>query len=122
MSRPALVAIHPSSTSRIERKADELDAANARLKEIKEQCDDLKAQLLRLTKREGEADEDGKIRYQTDKHKFLVIAAESTTVSGKKAIQNLIKLGVNAKTAKKAIDRATSHTPYEYVRIDSRAD
>lgn len=117
-----LAVIHPSSTSRIERKADELDSVKAKLKALKEQADALSQQLLKLVKREGEADEDGKLRYATDAHKFLVVAATNRSVNGKKAIQNLIKLGVNAKIAKKAVDRATSETPYEYVRIDKAGD
>lgn len=122
MARTALAVVHPSSTSRIERKADELDAIKSKIKALKEDADALSKQLLVLVKREGEADEDGKVRYATDAHKFLVISATNTTVSGKKAIQNLIKLGVNAKVAAKAIRRATSETPYEYVRVDKASD
>lgn len=123
MSRPSnLAVIHPSSTSRIERKADELDAVRAKMKALKDEADALSQQLLKLVRREGEEDEKGKIRYATDAHKFVVIEATNRTTSGAKAIQMLIKLGVNAKLAKKAIDRATNETDYEYVRVDKASD
>lgn len=123
MSRPSnLAVIHPSSTSRIERKANELDAVRAKMKALKDEADALSQQLLKLVRREGEEDEKGKIRYATDAHKFVVIEATNRTTSGAKAIQMLIKLGVNAKLAKKAIDRATNETDYEYVRVDKASD
>lgn len=123
MSRnTALAVVHPSSTSRIERKADELDAVRAKIKALTAEKDALSEQLLKLVRREGEEDEKGKVRYATDAHKFVVIEATNRTTSGAKAIQMLIKLGVNAKLAAKAIARATSETDYEYVRVDKASD
>lgn len=118
MARAALAMVHPASTSRIERKAEELDAVNAQLKQLTERKVALAGQLLVLVEREGEADDDGKLRYATDAHKFVVIETKNVTCSGKAATAALIRLGLNAKLVKKGIAKATKETPYKYVRVD----
>jgi len=121
-ARRALSVVHPASNDKIERKAQELDEIRKELKKLTDEKDALNLELLRLVKRQGEADEDGKIRYDTDAHKFQIIEGRSVSTNGQKAIKKLVALGVSLKVAKKAIAAATTEKDYEYVRIDTRAD
>lgn len=115
-----LVVVHPSRESKIERKSEELVTIREQIKDLEARKVELSAQLLRLVKIEGEADEKGKVRYETDTHRFVVVGGSSVHTSGDKVVQALVKLGVKATVAKKAVARGTSKTEYEYVRVDVR--
>lgn len=113
-----LAVVHPSSTSRIERKSAELKEIQEQAKALEERRKELTSQLLKMVKAEGEEDEKGKLRYTTDSFRYVVVSGSSVHTSGDKAIQLLQKMGVKLELAKKAIAKATSRTEYEYVRVD----
>lgn len=104
----------PGRASRIERKAAELTDLRKQIAEMELRKTELSAQLLKLVKAEGEPDLKGKIRYESDTHRFVVIESKSTHLNA----TTLLKLGVKASLIKKA----TTETPYEYVRVDERKD
>ena len=107
--------IHPASTSRIERVATELDTLSEQIKALETTKVELNARLLLMVKREGNEDEKGKIRYETEQHKFVVVAGKNTHTSGDKVKQALVSLGVSPKIAVKAIAKGTTTKEYEYV-------
>ena len=115
----SLGIVHPASTSRIERAASELDEIRAKLKELEERKSELAARLVIMVKREGEEDEKGKVRYSTDLHKFVVVQGKNVHTSGDKVQQLLIQKGVKATIAELCVAKATTTTPYEYVRVDA---
>lgn len=117
-----LAVVHPSSTSRIERKSAELKEIQEQAKALEERRKELTSQLLKMVKAEGEEDEKGKLRYTTDSFRYVVVGGSSVHTSGDKAIQILQKMGVKLELAKKAIAKATSRTEYEYVRVDKVMD
>lgn len=119
-NRTSLAIVHPASESRIEQKANELDRLRAKIKELELDKKALSDQLLKMVRAEGEVDEKGKLRYETDLHTFQVIPGKSVTTNGLKAVQALVKLGVKASVAKKAIDKATATVEYEYVGVYKR--
>lgn len=108
-----LADVSPTNrANRIENKAYELTKLREQIKELEARKTELSAQLLKLVKVEGEADPDGKIRYLSDEHRFVVIEGKSTKLDPKR----LMKFGVKASIIK----RSTVETPYEYVRVDAR--
>ena len=106
-----LGVVHPSSESRIERKAAELVALRAKISELEKDKTALSAQLLKMVLAEGEADDDGKIRYETDAHKFQVVKGCSASRIDK---VQLTKLGVKQSIIAKA---TIPGTEFEYVRV-----
>lgn len=112
--------IHPAGTSRIERAATEYRATCEQIKTLEATKKALQERLVVMVKREGELDEKGKLRYETDLHRFVVVGGKNVSVSGDKVRQLLIQKGVKAKVADAAVTGATKTTEYEYVRVDDR--
>jgi hypothetical protein len=117
-SNAARIAIvHPASTSRIERAAQELDAIRKQLADLNVRKDELSARLLLLTKAEGEADDAGKVRYETDAHKFVVIPGKNVYVDPKKLMIALTSIGITPKVQRKVRAACVKETDYEYVGV-----
>lgn len=102
-------------------RADRIERKGAQLKDIQKQISDLEiqkkelsAQLLKLVKLEATADDEGKLRYETEGFNYVVVESKSSKLNTKK----LMKLGVSARIIK----RATVETPYEYVRVDLKKE
>lgn len=121
-ARDDMYIVHPASTSRLERKGEEYRKVQAKFKALEQEKKALMADLCKLIRREGEADEKGKLRYETDVRTFLHIEAENAYTDAKKALQHLVKLGVKPLVARKALRLATSHTPYEYVLMTEKKE
>lgn len=108
-----LVDVTPSNRAdRIEAKAEELTKIRDHIKELETRKLELSAQLLKLVKAEGSEADDGKWRYESDDHRFLVVEGKSTRLDPKR----LMKYGVKASI----IQKSTVETPFEYVRVDVR--
>lgn len=112
--------VHPAGTSRIERAATEYRAICEQVKTLEESKKALQARLVVMVRREGTEDEKGKLRYETDLHRFVVVGGKNVSVNGDKVRQLLIQKGVKAKIAEAAVTGATKITEYEYVRVDDR--
>lgn len=112
--------VHPSGTSRIERAATEYRATCEQIKELEATKKALQERLVVMVKREGELDEKGKLRYETDLHRFVVVGGKNVSVNGDKVRQLLIKKGVKPKIADACVTLGTKTTEYEYVRVDDR--
>lgn len=115
-----LAVVHPYGDSKIERLSGELVALREQIKQLEAQKSELSTKLLRLVQAEGEADAEGKVRYETELHKFIIIQGKNVTVSGTKTLQALVAAGVKARIAKMAVAKGTSTTEYEYVRVDEK--
>ena len=113
----SLGVIHPASTSRIERAAAALDEKRKQIAQLTEEADALKARLLAMVKSEGEADEQGKVRYETDQHKFTVIGGRNTYANPAKLKIAMTANGITPKVQAKVFAAAVTETEYEYVGV-----
>ena len=122
--KPALTVVHPASTSRIERASEELVAIREQIKALEERKKELADRLLVMVKREGEPDEKGKVRYQTDLHKFIVIEMPGrVTVNEAKLKASMAKNGLTPKQMEKIITPArTVGEPSERIGVYERKD
>lgn len=112
--------VHPAGTSRIEKAATEYRTACEQIKVLEASKKALQERLVVMVRREGQEDEKGKLRYETDLHRFIIVGGKNVSVNGDKVRQLLIKKGVKPKIADACVTGGTKTTEYEYVRVDDR--
>lgn len=112
-----MAVVHPASESRIERAANELDEVRRAIKDLELKKDELNARLLLMVKREGEADHEGKVRYETDLHKFQIIPGKNVQINEGKLRASMVAMGLTPAKIEKAIAPAKTVTEYEYVGV-----
>lgn len=116
-SKAHAATIHHFATSRVEKASNELDHTRQQMKELKVRQDELSARILRLVKQEGEPDEKGKIRYETEAHKFQVIPGTNIYTDRDKMRTALMVAGLTPKQVTKIEAACVKETPYEYVGV-----
>lgn len=102
----------PQASARVTALVTELADIRQQLTELNARKDEIGARLTKRVTEEGESDEEGKIRLQTDTHAMVVVDAENRSVSAK----TLLALGVKASV----IAKATTVTPYRYVSVTAK--
>lgn len=111
-----LAIVHPASTSKIERASTELVQIRTQIAELETRKKELSERLLRWVQAEGEPDDEGKVRYETDAHKFLIVEGTSASKIDPKL---LMRNGVTQKVIQKS---TVEGTPFSYVKVMVRAD
>lgn len=136
------VLVHPASTSRIARASVELmgplpgdatltdeeilsalDTSIQRfgvrpiIKALETRKSELMERLVGMVKREGEEDDKGKIRYETELHRFQIIDGENVYLSEKLLRVAMTACGITPKVQAKILRAkgVRKVTPYEYV-------
>lgn len=108
-----LADVSPANRAdRIEKRAAELTDIREQIKALEARKTELSGQLLKLVKAAGAEDEEGKVRYESDEHRFVVVEGKSTKLDPKKLMQYGVKASI--------IKKSTVESPYEYVRVDVR--
>lgn len=115
-----LAVIHPVRESRVERASNELLDLRKQISELEERKKELADRLLAWVKQDGEADLDGKVRYETTAHKFIVIHGKNTYISEKKLKAAMAARGMTPKEIERCLTPATTVTEYDYVGVYER--
>lgn len=135
------VEIHPASTSRIEKASRELKGPGGEptphpdivadlaahileygvqplISALTTHKDELNARLLTMTKHEGDPDEKGKIRYETEDHKFVIIKGRNVYIGEKDLRQAMTTNGIKPTLQEKILNKKVKKvTEYEYVSV-----
>lgn len=106
--RSALSTV-PQASPRVARLVTEKAELAAQRTALDVKLKDIGDKLLKLVHREGEPDDEGKIRLETDSAKLQIIPGKNETISKKK----LIAMGVKPKL----IAQCTDTVEYEYVGV-----
>lgn len=117
-----LAVVHPASESRIERAATELDQVRRQIADLVEKKEALAARLLLMTKQEGEPDAEGKVRYETDLHKFVIIPGTNVYIHPKKLTLALTAQGITPKVQRAIRAACVQETEYEYVGVYAKKE
>lgn len=141
--KPSIV--YPAATSRIERASAELTGppetrkpeevspnilkmiqsaieqygVRPLLKALETYKDELMVRLVRLVKIEGAEDEKGKLRYETDLHKFQVIAGRNVYIGETELRKAMTAAAITPKVQAKILNnpKVMKVTEYEYVGV-----
>lgn len=105
------------SESRIERLARQLDDVRKAEAELRKKKEDISARMVGLIKRNGTVSEDGKLRYETDGHRFQLIAGTNTYTSKPKMVTALSGAGMTPKQIERVVAACVKETSYEYVGV-----
>ena len=123
-----IAVVHPASESRIERASTELMQIRKDLAELNARKDELSARILTMVKHEGETVVDSKgvekIRYETDAHKFVVIAGKNTYIGEGKLRAAMTSFGMTPKEIERVLVKSGARqvTEYEYVGVYDRKE
>lgn len=138
------VLVHPVSTSRVAKASLEvmgplpgdevldesailsaLDTAIQRfgirpiIKALEGRKAELSERLVAMVKREGEEDDKGVVSYETELHRFRIIASENVYIGEKPLRVAMTAAGITPKVQAKIFSKKDVRkvTPYEYVGI-----
>lgn len=114
--------VHSFANNRIERASNELDQLRKRIRELTAQKDQLNARVLTMLRNEGEADDEGKVRYETTMHTFCIIKGSNTYTDLKKLKVSLAAEGLTPKQIAKVLKPAVKVTEYEYPGVYLKKD
>lgn len=114
---PEATTVHPLAPSRIERVARELDVIREEEAELRRRKEEISGRLVGLMHIEGKRGEDGKIRYSTDAHKFVLIKGKNTYTSKGKMVTALSSEGLTPRQIAKVTAACVTVTEYEYVGV-----
>lgn len=130
-----LAVVHPHATSRIARAAEQLvglpnvtvdertieDLAHRfgvrpLIKALETKRDELNGRICTMIRHEGEEDEKGKIRYQTDAFKFIIIPGKNSYINEAKLRKAMVGAGLTPRQIEKIVEKSgcKSVTEYEY--------
>lgn len=113
----ATATVHPFATSRIEKASNELSAIRAQIKQLEDRKAELSGRILTMLHNDGEKDEEGKIRYETDRHKFVIIQGVNTYTDKKHMVTALSASGLTPKQIASVVKACVTETPYEYAGV-----
>lgn len=114
--------IHPASESRIERAAKELLSLREQISKLTFEKDMLQSRICTMIRQEGAPDDEGKIRYETELHKFQIISGMNCYTDYRKLRVAMTVAGITPKVQAAILASCVKKTEYEYPGVTAKKD